>query len=506
MDSDQIGKILLSTQGLGKVYPPATVALDGCDFSIIEGQIHGVVGVNGAGKSTLIKLLSGVERPSAGHILIADKPVELGSPADAHRHGIGVVHQELPLFDNLSVAENLFMGVEERGLLAPLVRRRASRAYQAIAERFPGAPRSDEMVGDLSIGKRQVASIIRALACGARVLILDEATSSLPTAERVALHANLRRVADEGIGILYVSHFIDDVLDVCDQVTVIRDGCIVSSQHRSSIASSSDVIRSMTGQAVTEHLPRGATLRTGQSTALALSEFQTGDVQSLDLTVASGECVALYGLEGCGAREILLGVFGLAPHSGQVIATGEPVDGSPVRRMAAGIAMVSGDRRRTLMIHQTVRANFELPHLARQKLVAPARSNAGQITASLQTFGVKGSADQALSTLSGGNQQKVALGRWLEPLPTCLLADEPTRGIDVGGRAALHRQLGKLLDQGMGMLLFSSDPEEVVTLADRVVVIENGQVVGELTGAAISVRAIEEATRSQHATERIGAD
>lgn len=496
-------RLLLQTRGLGKVYPPSTVALRDCDFVIEAGEIHGLVGVNGAGKSTLIKILAGVERPTGGTIEIAGiGAVDMTSPVDAHRCGIGVVHQELPLFDNLSVAENLFMGVEGSWLLGPLVRRRARRAYARLAPHFPGAPGPDELVGEISIGKRQIASIVRALACGARVLILDEATSSLPTAERQVLHENLRRVARDGIGILYVSHFIDDVLDVCDRVTVVRDGRLVSSVATASVTSAAQIIEAMTGQAAADQRSRSErSVRRGSTAdaALSLRSFATDTVGPVDLEVAPGECVGLYGLEGCGAREVLLGAFGLVPHDGVVAADGSALRGASVTRIKAGLAMVSGDRRRTLMTQQTVRANFDLPYLANQPLVAPARPQPDRIETALGAFDVKGAPDQLLSTLSGGNQQKIALGRWLDPLPVCLLADEPTRGVDVGGRAAIHSHLGDLLDRGMAMLVNSSDPEEIVAIADRVIVLEAGSVIGELVGAEITVRAIEEATRAAHA-------
>ena len=294
----------------------------------------------GAGKSTLIKILAGVETPTSGTVSMAGLgDVTISSPADAHRYGIGVVHQELPLFENLTVADNLMVGVEGQGLHRIAARRKAIATYDRIAEGFLGAPDSRRLLGELTIDKRQIVSIIRALACGARILILDEATSSLPAAERASLHDNLHRVATGGIGIVYVSHFIEDVMSVCDRVSVIRDGRNVVSKPTDEIESSRELIEDMTGQPLvvrdgSDNDRRGLA---DQPIAVSLRGFATDQVQPLDLDVLRGECVGLYGLEGCGAREVLHGTFGLDRHRGDVIVNGDVVSGGTVRRMRAGL-------------------------------------------------------------------------------------------------------------------------------------------------------------------------
>ena len=493
---------LLSVSGLSKVYPPAVQALRDCEFTLAEGEIHGVIGANGAGKSTLIKILAGVETPTSGTISLAGfGDVRISSPADAHRYGIGVVHQELPLFENLTVADNLLVGVEGQGLCRVAARRKATATYDQIAEGFLGAPDSRRLLGELTIDKRQIVSIIRALACGARILILDEATSSLPAAERTSLHDNLHRVAAGGIGIVYVSHFIEDVMSVCDSVSVIRDGGNVASKPMDEIASSRELIEDMTGQPVV--VRDGAnTVSHGlaeQPVAVSLSGFTTDRVQPLDFDVRRGECVGLYGLEGCGAREVLHGVFGLERHSGDVVVNGDIVSGGTVRRMRAGLAMVSGDRRRTLITEDTVRANIDLPAFAHQNLSRVAKSNEQVAAITMKQFAVIGHLQQKLNTLSGGNQQKLALGRWLHPLPVCLLADEPTRGIDVNGRAAIHHYLRQLLADGLSIVLNSTDPEELVAVADRVLILADGTLIDELNRGQITVSEIERSTRTRDA-------
>ena len=493
---------LLSVSGLSKVYPPAVQALRDCEFTLAEGEIHGVIGANGAGKSTLIKILAGVETPTSGTISLAGfGDVRISSPADAHRYGIGVVHQELPLFENLTVADNLSVGVEGQGLCRVAARRKATTTYDRIAEGFLGAPDSRRLLGELTIDKRQVVSIIRALACGARILILDEATSSLPAAERTSLHDNLHRVAAGGIGIVYVSHFIEDVMSVCDSVSVIRDGGNVAFKPMDNIASSRELIEDMTGQPVV--VRDGAnTVSHGlaeQPVAVSLSGFATDQVQPLDFDVRRGECVGLYGLEGCGAREVLHGVFGLERHSGDVVVNGDIVSGGTVRRMRAGLAMVSGDRRRTLITEDTVRANIDLPAFAHQNLSRVAKSNEQVAAITMKQFAVIGHLHQKLNTLSGGNQQKLALGRWLHPLPVCLLADEPTRGIDVNGRAAIHHYLRQLLADGLSIVLNSTDPEELVAVADRVLILADGTLIDELNRGQITVSEIERSTRTRDA-------
>jgi ribose transport system ATP-binding protein len=495
-------KLLLSASGLSKVYPPAVQALSDCEFTLAEGEIHGVIGVNGAGKSTLVKILAGVVTPTSGTISMAGfGDVRLSSPADAHRYGIGVVHQELPLFENLTVAENLFVGVEEQELWRVAERRKATARYEQIAEDFLGAPDPRRLIGELTIDKRQIVSIVRALACGARILILDEATSSLPAEERTSLHDNLHRVAAGGIGIVYVSHFIEDVMSVCDRVSVIRDGRNVVSKFRNEIGSSGELIEDMTGQplVVRDESDTGGHGLADQRVVVSLRGFATDQVQPLDLDVSRGECVGLYGLEGCGAREVLHGAFGLDRHSGDVIVNGDTVSGGTVRRMRAGLALVSGDRRRTLLVEDTVRANFDLPEFARQNLSRRAKSNERVATITIQQFAVKGHLQQKLNTLSGGNQQKLALGRWLHPLPVCLLADEPTRGIDVEGRAAIHHYLRRLLADGLSIVLNSTDPEELVAVADRVIILADGAVVRELAHEEITVSEIEHSARTRDA-------
>jgi ABC-type sugar transport system ATPase subunit len=491
---------LLAVSGLSKTYPPAVQALSDCEFTLAEGEIHGVIGANGAGKSTLIKILAGVETPTSGTISLAGfGEVRISSPADAHRYGIGVVHQELPLFENLTVADNLLLGVEGQGLCRVAARRKAAATYDRIAEDFLGAPDSRQLLGELTIDKRQIVSIIRALACGARILILDEATSSLPAAERRSLHDNLHRVAARGIGIVYVSHFIEDVMNVCDRVSVIRDGGNVASKPMDEISSSRELIEDMTGQAVVVRDESGTASRgqADQPVAVSLRGFATDQVQPLDFEVLRGECVALYGLEGCGAREVLQGTFGLERHRGDVIVNGEIVSGGTVRRMRAGLAMVSGDRRRTLITEDTVRANIDLPEFARQNLGRRARSNERVAAITMKQFAVIGRIHQKLNTLSGGNQQKLALGRWLHPLPVCLLADEPTRGIDVNGRAAIHHYLRQLLADGLSVVLNSTDPEELVAVADRVLILADGVLIDELGRGQITVSEIEHSTRTR---------
>ena len=493
---------LLSVSGLSKVYPPAVQALSDCEFTLAEGEIHGVIGVNGAGKSTLIKILAGVETPTSGTISLAGfGDVRISSPADAHRYGIGVVHQELPLFENLTVADNLLVGVEGQGLCRVAARRKATAKYDQIAEGFLGAPDSRRLLGELTIDKRQIVSIIRALACGARILILDEATSSLPAEERTSLHDNLHRVAAGGIGIVYVSHFIEDVMSVCDRVSVIRDGGNVASKSMDDIASSRELIEDMTGQPVVVR-DRSNTDCHGladQPVAVSLRGFATDQVQPLDFDVLRGECVGLYGLEGCGAREVLHGAFGLERHRGDVVVNGDIVSGGTVRRMRAGLAMVSGDRRRTLITEDTVRANIDLPAFAHQNLSRRAKSNDQVATITMKQFAVIGHLQQKLNTLSGGNQQKLALGRWLHPLPVCLLADEPTRGIDVNGRAAIHHYLRQLLADGLSIVLNSTDPEELVAVADRVLILADGTLIDELNRGQITVSEIERSTRTRDA-------
>jgi len=509
------GITVLEARDLRKTYPPDVVALDGFSLSLRAGQIHGLAGANGAGKSTAIKILTGVERPSSGTIKMEGLgPVTLATPTEAARCGIGVVHQELPLLPNLTAAENMVLGIDGRGSLRGAARRPALELYEQEAEQFPGAPPGGTRLEHVSLYSWQTVAIVRALHSGARALILDEPTSSLSVEDRAALHESLRALAARsGVAILYVSHFLDDVLDVCDVVTVIRDGRMVA--HRpSSEFDEGSLLRDMLGiegeREVTtpDHAgPGKAAAAAGQGVCLRLDSVTLAGVGPIDLEIGAGERVGLYGLEGSGAHALLEALFALRTHDGEVHWRGRRLKNSTRARIDAGMGLVTGDRKRALIGEWTVEMNHALPWLSTSgpfRLLKSSRYRT-ETDVTIERLGVKGSSGQPIGALSGGNQQKVALGRWLGRKHLCLMADEPTHGVDAAGRVAIHDLLRGLSADGNVVLVHSTDPEELVALCNRVLVLVEGKATTELDAEALTVDALEAASRLKRPTQMLSA-
>jgi ABC-type sugar transport system ATPase subunit len=495
---------LLRVEGLSKVYPPATQALRDFELTLAAGEIHGLAGVNGAGKSTAIKLLSGVERPTRGEIWLAGEGnVQFHSPADAHRFGIGVVHQELPLLPNLTAAENAAVGLEAGKWLSPRRSRQLKREYRLASASFATAPRADARLETLGVYAWQVVAIIRALRAGAKLLILDEPTSSLNTDERRALHQLLRQLAAHGTSVLYVSHFLEDVLEIADRVTVLRDGRIVSAGPAAALTPR-ELLVQMVGERDVALMDKRA-LRGGDqpmirpSEGLVVVRLQAADVGPVDLSVGPGECVGLYGLAGSGASALLEAIFGLRRSHGEVRWKGVRLPAASSKRIKAGLGFVSGDRKRTLLPEWTVSMNHGLPWAAvrPRRLLLDRRAERRAAEATIAQLAVVGVAEMRMRALSGGNQQKLSLGRWLVRDDACLLADEPTRGVDARGRAAIHEVLLALAAQGNALLVHSTDPEELVALCHRVLAFAGGEIVGEVAGDQLTVASLEHAVRSR---------
>ena len=345
----------------------------------------------------------------------------------------------------------------------------------------------------------QLTAIIRARMTHARVLILDEPTSSLNPEERRVLHRNLKEVARDGTAILYVSHFLDDVLDVCDVVTVLRDAKVVMSRKTADL-SEEQLLYAMVGEEATQGRRHAAPLVPGGDTAgLSIRGLAVDDVGPVDIDVPIGSCVGLYGLEDAGCAEVLQVAYGLMKGSGSVSWRGRPVTGDTRARIEQGLGFVSGDRPRTLVPHWSVAMNYSLIDIGSRPWLSglDRGGERARAAASIRALDIKATADQPLGTLSGGNQQKVALGRWLDRKGICILADEPTRGVDVRGRAAIHAALVAQCAAGNAVLVRSTDPEELVELCDRVIVMVGGRITRELVGDSLTTEQIEAATRTK---------
>ncbi len=457
------------------------VALDGAELEARAGEILGLCGENGAGKSTLLKILAGVWPHGSfdGELALDGAPLELRSTADARRAGIAIVHQELMLVPEMTVAENLCLGREPRRF--GFVDDAALEAHaRALLDRF-GERAIDvrAKVASLGIGVQQIVEIVRALQDDARVLVLDEPTAALTGDEAARLFDWLRTLRAQGTSCIYVSQRMDEVFALCDRITVLRDGRTVGTVETAR-SNGAEVVRMMVGRELTRaHEPA----RAGDDLARDVLEVRrlgvAGALEDVSLTVRAGEVVALAGAMGSGRTALLSTLFGCATSrvTGEVLVGGERVAlDSPRAAIAAGIALVPEDRKgRGLVLDLTVAENLALP-------LALADADRAE-TIALRRIGelrIRGRADSPVATLSGGNQQKVVLGKWLERPPRLLLLDEPTRGVDVGAREEIYALVAALCRRGVAVLMASSDLPEVQRLADRILVLRKGRVVTEL--------------------------
>ncbi|MBO0515724.1 sugar ABC transporter ATP-binding protein [Streptomyces beijiangensis] len=498
---------MLTVSGLTKVFPGAR-ALDGVDFAAESGEVHALIGENGAGKSTLIKVLTGVYRPDEGEVTYRGKPVRFATPLDAQHAGISTIYQEVNLVPLLSVARNLFLGREPRNRLGLIdfrrMHREAEEALRALGVRVDvGRP-----LRSLGIGAQQMVALARAVSVDARVVIMDEPTSSLEPREVQTLFGVIRMLRGRGIAVIYVSHRLDELYEICDAVTVLRDGKVV---HTGRIAGLDRLrlVSLMLGREMSEVRSEGVTKFTGahgtgdepvlQATGLTVRHT----LHDVSLSIRPGEVVGLGGLLGSGRSETAKAIAGaLPPDAGRVVVAGAAVrTGSTPAAIRAGISLLPEDRKAEGIVPGlSVRENIALaalPGLSRFGLVDEKRIDR-IVETFMKRLRIKASGPhQKVGELSGGNQQKVLLARWLAMQPKVLLLDEPTRGIDVGAKAEVQSLIDELAEDGLGVLLISSDPEELVEGSDRVVVLKDGAVVAELTGDGVTEGALLRAIASK---------
>jgi ribose transport system ATP-binding protein len=479
--------VLLAARGVTVDYPGVR-ALDGVSIEFRAGEIHAVVGENGAGKSTLMKVLSGLVRPTKGTVEIDGRPTSFAKPSDAIRAGVSMVHQELHLVPALDVAENVLLGREPTGPLGVAVRRAAQRAHAARLLGLLGADIDpDRSAEDLSIAEAQFVEIAKCLASDARVLILDEPTAVLGEHEASRLLALLRRLRDEGRAIVFISHHLDEVVAVADRTTVLRDGRLVHEFARGA-ADESALAAAMVGRDLGSiHPPKGAA-RADAPPAIELVDFgAAGRSRGISLAVRPGEIVGIAGLVGSGRTETAEAIVGLRRSVGTLRIDGREVRfGSPRAARAAGVAYVSEDRKgRGLHVELSSIANMTLPSLERHAwlggLALDGRGERAVADRWIRDFAIRCARPELpISSLSGGNQQKFALARWLEAGPRVLIVDEPTRGVDVGAKGEIYRILAGLAQRGLACIVISSELPEVIALSHRVVVLRGGEAVGEL--------------------------
>lgn len=498
---------VLQMRGINKIFP-GVKALSNVDFTLRRGQIHALMGENGAGKSTLIKVLTGVHPDDGGTITMDGQAISPSSPRDAEAYGISTVYQEVNLIPHLTVAENICLGREDRaaGLIRwGKVRERARQALKRLELKVP--INVDHQLSDCSIAVQQMVAIARALDVDAKVLILDEPTSSLDEAEADELFRIIEGLKMRGMGIVFVTHFLDQVYRVADTITVLRNGELVGEYPIVDLPRL-DLVARMMGKDVEEvkQLEKRAvaTTESGRKTVISARRLsRKGSINPIDFEMNEGEVLGLAGLLGSGRSETANLLFGVDPaDSGRLEIDGKPIKvDSPAQAMRLGLGMLTEDRKYSGIIpNLSIKENIILAMQAKLgpwRKISPRKAN--EIADSfIKALNIKTpSRDQLVKNLSGGNQQKVIIARWLAIHPRLLILDEPTRGIDVGARAEIEELIQRLRNEGMSILLISSELDEVVRNSQRVMVLRDREKIGELSGDDLSEQRILQVIASQ---------
>ncbi len=486
---------LLELKGITKRFP-GVLALSEVSLEVYPGEIVALIGENGAGKSTLLKTLGGVHQPDEGAIFIGGKPVTIRSVNDATQYGIGFVHQELNVLDNVDVAGNIYLGREPiiGGPLRLINRGKIHADAAGFMKRLGISVPTTTLVGDLPIAYQQMVEIAKALSMDTRVLLLDEPTSSLTLSETETLLKICKDLRTQGVSIIYISHRLSEVKEIADRVVALRDGKNAGGLKKEEI-SHDHMVKLMVGRDLIYRKP--AESKRGED-CIEVRNLRTQRYpkQSVSFSLNCGEIVGFAGLVGAGRSEVAQAIFGVdRPLGGEVVMSGKRLPpGSPAAAIRAGIYLVPEDRRRTgLVTPMTIRENITLPALDRYS--SAGLLNFGRELTESQRLSKElrvkcSSVEQRVVTLSGGNQQKVVLAKWMALNPKLLIFDEPTRGIDVGAKAEIYDLMRALAEKGVAVMMISSDMEEVLGESQRVVVMHEGSIAGELTRAQCSEEAI----------------
>ena len=478
---------LVEIHELTKQYP-GVLANDAISLDIDAGEVHAICGENGAGKSTLIKCLTGIAVPDAGKVLVASQPLLFGSVADSESMGIAVIHQEATTFPDLNAVENVFVGRELKnrfGLLrTSAMQREVKSILQGLGQQFDlSAP-----LRSLSLAKRQMVMMARALSHDCKLMIMDEPTASLSATETKVLLETVGRLRDRGIAVLYVSHRLGEVFSIADRITVLRDGAHVCTERTESLDEAA-LIRAMVGRDVTNLGSSG--VREFGNERLRVEGLSSSRFRDISISIRAGEIVGLAGLVGAGRSEVARTIMGIDRfESGRVLVDGKTIENSVQSAVAAGIGLVPEDRQtQGLVLPMSVADNMTMSALQRLTSfrLLSANKESRLVDQLLDQLDIRAASSRAaVRSLSGGNQQKVVLGKWLATNPIVLMLDEPTRGVDVGAKSQVHTEIRELAAQGMATLVISSEMSELLALCDRIIVMREGTVAGELQSADAS--------------------
>jgi len=479
----------------------AVRALADGSITLYPGEAHALVGENGAGKSTLVKILAGVHQPDSGELTLGSEAVSFGSPSASRAAGVSIIYQEPTLFPDLTVAENIFVGRQPQRGGRRIDRAQMRNAANAVFARLGVELDPGRLARGLSVADQQIVEIAKAISFNANVIVMDEPTAALTSLEVDRLFEVIRTLRDHDAAVLFISHRLEEVFAICQRVTIMRDGRFVRTAPIAELTID-DVIRAMVGRDLAAMFPKTET--TPAEAVLEVDHLsRIGVFHDVSFSVRRGEIVALAGLVGAGRTEVARAVFGIDRHdAGEVRVNGRVLpNGRPRVAMAAGVAFVPEDRRQQgLVMDLGIDHNVALPSLGRLRrngLIRRSRERelATEWAGKLQLK--FGRMSNPVSMLSGGNQQKVVLAKWLARRPSLLIVDEPTRGIDVGTKAEVHRLLDELVSEGVAVLMISSELPEVVGMADRVLVLREGRLVAELSRAQADEDAIMRAATGQ---------
>ncbi len=487
--------VILSLKNIQKTFG-GIHALSGVSFDLREGEVHALVGENGAGKSTLIKSISGAYTPDGGSITVGGDEYEMLTPNQARQLGIGVVYQEFNLLPDMSVAENIYLTTPPMGRFGLIdIKKRAQQAYELLKRL--GAEQHinpNTLVKDLTVGEQQIVEIAKALAIKARILIMDEPSAVLPSRDMDRLYKVVRALRDEGHGIIYISHRLNEIFELADRVTVLKDGKTINTKLIAE-TDEDDLVRMMVGRELTDMYPPVSTIEPGDVLLDVRDLCIENTVFDINFQVHAGEVVGLAGLGGSGRTTIARALVGLADIvSGEIAYFGQTARMSPASAAQAGVVLIPEDRKAFgLILDQSNRFNITLPNLPqleRWKMIFK-RDEWDPVFTAIENLHVRPPNPELSSgSLSGGNQQKVVLAKWIMARPKVIIFDEPTRGIDVGAKAEIYTLMQGLAQQGVGIIMASSDLPEVLGMSDRILVLHEGRMAGELSRQEASEEAI----------------
>jgi len=486
----------LTMRGISRTFP-GVKALDRVDLEIHRGEVLALAGENGAGKSTLMKVLTGVYAPDPGGVIVVEgREVTIADNNHARALGINIIYQELAVVENLTVGENIFLATEPRTRFGLIDRARMYREARDVLEMIDMDVDPATRVSELSVGQRQMIEIAKALSAQSKVIVMDEPTASLSHHETSVLLGLVKRLRERGIAVVYISHRLEEIFELADRVTVLRDGRTVSTMPIAQVTRET-LVRQMVDRELSELYgepqSHASEERVLEVRNLTLRQKKAADarIRDISFTLHRGEVLGIAGLVGSGRTEIMEMIFGMRPSTGSILMEGVPVAiRNPHDAIRAGIGFVTEDRKaQGLVLGMSVRENFSLTHLSRYspfQFVQHARERSSCMEY-VRMLGIKTpGVEQKVVNLSGGNQQKVVIAKWVARNPKVLIVDEPTRGIDVGAKAEVHALIARLAAQGIGVIVISSDLLEVLAVSDRILTVREGRLSGELHRAEAS--------------------